>query len=213
MMLRHGVSQEVALALRATAGAIRSWGGSAAVTRPLSDGGTLELRDRTFTVHHRPGHSPSDTVLHDEQRGILLAADHLIKHISSNPLVSRPLDGGTAQERPQALVTYLKSLAATRAMDGVELVLTGHGDPIDDHAALIGERFRMHERRARKIARLIAERASTAYEVAQQMWGSAAVTQAYLTLSEVLGHVDVLLNEGTVREVVDPEGISRFTGN
>jgi hypothetical protein len=30
-----------------------------------------------------------------------------------------------------------------------------------------------------------------------------AVTQAFLTLSEVLGHTDVLANEGRVREVED----------
>ena len=29
------------------------------------------------------------------------------------------------------------------------------------------------------------------------------MTQAYLTLSEVLGHTDILLNEGRVREVED----------
>jgi len=96
-------------------------------------------------------------------------------------------------------------------MDGVELVLTGHGEPIDDHVALIDERFRMHERRARKIAKLIARRPRTAYEIAREMWGTAAVTQAYLTLSEVLGHVDVLLNEGSVAEDLGSDGVVRFT--
>jgi len=35
------------------------------------------------------------------------------------------------------------------------------------------------------------------------------VTQAYLTLSEVLGHTDILLGEGRVREV-DGDGVVRF---
>ena len=81
-----------------------------------------------------------------------------------------------------------------------ELVLSGHGDPITDHVALIDERFALHERRAEKIHGLIAERPRTAYEIAQALWGNVAVTQAYLTLSEVLGHVDLLLNDGRVRE-------------
>ena len=50
----------------------------------------LRLRDRTLRVLHRPGHSPSDTVFLDESRSILLSADHLIKHISSNPLLAAP---------------------------------------------------------------------------------------------------------------------------
>jgi glyoxylase-like metal-dependent hydrolase (beta-lactamase superfamily II) len=148
-------------------------------------------------VHHRPGHSPTDTVFHDRERRILIAADHLLGHISSNPLITRPRDGSTG--RPQALVQYLESLTATREMDA-ELVLPGHGDPITDHRALIDQRFVLHRRRADKIHRLLTERPRSAYEIAQALWGNVAVTQAYLTLSEVLGHVDLLVNEGRVQE-------------
>ena len=42
-----------------------------------------------------------------------------------------------------------------------------------------------------------------------QTWGNVAVTQAYLTLSEVLGHLDVLANEGQVREIEDGD-VVRF---
>src|SRR5215210_6594526 len=79
-------------------------------------------------------------------------------------------------------------------------VLPGHGDPFDDHAALIDERFAMHERRARKIHGLLGEQPLTAHEIAQSLWGNVAVTQAYLTLSEVLGHVDLLLERDQVLE-------------
>jgi len=210
IMARHGIPEEVRYALRAVAATFRGWGAAATVTRPLSDGATVELRDRTLRVLHRPGHSPTDTLFHDEERGLLLGGDHLIKHISSNPLITRPLDGaGGAGERPQALVAYLASLKRTREME-LELVLPGHGDPIEDHRKLIDERFRMHARRAEKLYRLIAERPQSAYELAHAMWGNVAVTQAYLTLSEVLGHTDLLLNEGRVREEVDAQGVARF---
>ena len=52
---------------------------------------------------------------------------------------------------------------------------------------------------------LIAERPRTGYEIAQAIWGNVAVTQAFLTLSEVIGHTDLLLNEGRVHEVEDGE--------
>ena len=206
MMLRHGIPEDVATALRSVSRAFQAWGSRADVTRVLHDGEEMRFRDRTLRVHHRPGHSPTDTVFHDAERGTLVAADHLLKHISSNPLITRPRDG--SGERPQALVTYLESLRATRAMD-VQLVLPGHGDPITDHRTLIDERFALHERRATKIQRLIAERPRTAHEIAQALWGNIAVTQAYLTLSEVLGHVDVLLNAGSVRER-ERDGVSVF---
>ena len=89
------------------------------------------------------------------------------------------------------------------------LVLTGHGEPIDDHAALIDERLRMHVQRARKLHRLLRDRPMTAYELALEMWGNVAVTQAYLTISEVLGHLDLLAQDGLVGRQ-DDGGVTRF---
>jgi glyoxylase-like metal-dependent hydrolase (beta-lactamase superfamily II) len=166
------------------------------------DGEKLAFRDRTLQVLYRPGHSPSDTVFWDERRRILIAADHLIAHISSNPLITRPLDGSS--QRTQALVAYIESMKKTREMPA-EIVLSGHGEPIVDHVALIDDRLAKHERRKEKIYGLIAERPRTGYEIAQAIWGNVAVTQAFLTLSEVIGHTDLLLNEGRVREVEDGE--------
>jgi glyoxylase-like metal-dependent hydrolase (beta-lactamase superfamily II) len=200
LMRRHGISDEVVTALRLVTDSFRAWGSKAKVTRPLADEETLALRDRRLEVQHRPGHSPSDTLLWDAERRILIAADHLIKHISSNPLISRPLDG--SGERTQALVTYLRSLKRTRELPA-EIVLSGHGEPITDHAGLIDERFALHQRRAEKLYGLVAERSRTGHELAQALWGDVAVTQAFLTLSEVIGHVDLLVNAGHVREADD----------
>ncbi len=205
VMIRNGIPEEMVQALRTVSSAFRSWGAQAEVTRPLRDGEALELRDRSLQTLHRPGHSPSDTVFWDAERRILIAADHLIKHISSNPLISRPLDQPdrdpveAAHDRPHALVTYISSLLKTREMPA-EIVLSGHGEPITDHASLIDERLEFHRRRAERIYELIAEQPRSGYELAQALFGNVAVTQAYLTLSEVLGHVDLLLEDGRVRE-------------
>ncbi len=209
-MLRHGIPAEIVTALRAVSASFRAWGAAVEVTRPLADGAQLQLRDRTLRVLHRPGHSPSDTVFVDEQRKMMLAADHLIEHISSNPLLSKPLGvhGEYMGPRPKALVTYIDSLRKTREME-LSLVLSGHGRPITDHVLLIDERFRMHRRRAERIRKLIASEPRTAHEIAQELWGNVAVTQAYLTLSEVLGHVDLLLDEKAVSEE-ERDGVVRF---
>ncbi len=198
LMLRNGIPEEVTVALRSVSRSFRGWGSHVTVTHPLEDGQELPFRDRTLQAIHRPGHSPSDTIFWDEERRILIAADHLIAHISSNPLISRSLDG--SDERPQALVTYIESMRKTREMPA-EIVLSGHGEPIVDHVALIDDRIAKHDRRKEKIYKLIAERPRNAYEIAQAIWGNVAVTQAFLTLSEVIGHADLLVNEGRVREV------------
>jgi glyoxylase-like metal-dependent hydrolase (beta-lactamase superfamily II) len=202
LMLRHGIPRDVVIALRSVSRSYRAWGGSAQVDRRLADGEELEFAGRTLQALHRPGHSPSDTVFWDAERRELIGGDHLIAHISSNPLVARPLGGRSGEPgdgRPRALMMYLRSLRETREMPA-EVVLAGHGEPVTEHARLIDERFALHERRAAKIAGLIASEPATAYEIAQSLWGNVAVTQAYLTLSEVLGHVDLLLDRGEIRE-------------
>jgi glyoxylase-like metal-dependent hydrolase (beta-lactamase superfamily II) len=213
LMRRHGVPDDLVTALRAVGMAFRSFGCSGKIDRPLRDGDLLQFRDRELRVLHRPGHSPSDTLLYDERTGLMLGGDHLLGHISSNPLISRPLDGGAVgtdtPDRPRALLQYMDSMRQTREMP-VALVLPGHGDPVHGHAALIDERFRMHERRARKIRKLLAGGPLTAYEVAHTMWGNVAVTQAFLTLSEVLGHMDLLVQEGCIAESAEEDAV-RFS--
>jgi glyoxylase-like metal-dependent hydrolase (beta-lactamase superfamily II) len=211
-MLRHGIPRDVVTALRSVSRSFRAWGGSTEVTTRLRDGGELAFAGRTLQVLHRPGHSPSDTLFHDRESGEVIGGDHLIAHISSNPLISRPLGGKSGEPgggRPRALLTYMRSMRETREME-LAVVLPGHGEPVTDHVALIDERFALHERRARKIGGLIAERPRSAYEIAQSLWGNVAVTQAYLTLCEVLGHVDLLLEEGAVAEEDGPGGTVRF---
>jgi glyoxylase-like metal-dependent hydrolase (beta-lactamase superfamily II) len=212
IMLHNGIPQDIVFALRAVSASFRAWGAAAHVTRPLAEGELMEFASRSWRVLHRPGHSPSDTVFWDEASGELFGGDHLIKRISSNPLLSKPLGSPAGvqdpAQRPRALMSYLDSLRLTCEME-LTVVFAGHGEPVEDHRALIDERFRMHVRRADKLFALIVERPRNAYELAQEMWGNVAVTQAFLTLSEVLGHVDLLIDDGRVVEH-EEKGVVRF---
>ena len=212
LMSRHGVPRDVVIALGAMSQAYRGWGGSAPVTHVLAHEGELAFADRTFQVFHRPGHSPSDTIFFDKRSHELIAGDHLIGHISSNPLIAQPLGGLSGEPgsgRPRSLLMYMESLKLTKEMP-ITTVFPGHGGSFDRHAELIDERFEMHERRARKFGDLIAEKPHSAYDIAQAVWGNVAVTQAFLTLSEVLGHVDMLIERGEVVEI-ERGGVVQFT--
>lgn len=201
MLVRHGVGEDVAVALRAVAKAFRGWGSECPVDRTLVDGEVLEFRDRKLEVFHRPGHSSTDTVFWNAETQTLIAADHLIKHISSNPLLERPPAEG--EPRPQELVIYQESMRKTREMP-VTLTLSGHGEPIVDHVGLIDERFASTEKRVGKLFAMLEKNGpQTAHELARGTWGNIAVTQAFLTLSEVLGNLDILENAGRVVEIED----------
>jgi hypothetical protein len=102
----------------------------------------------------------------------------------------------------------MDSMRTTRELPA-RLILPGHGDPILDHVELIDERLRMHRRRAARIHQILDAGPLSAYEIAVRMWGNVAVTQAYLTLSEVLGHLDLLVSNDQAIEH-DSDGLSRF---
>ncbi|MBI5309832.1 MAG: hypothetical protein HZB14_02205, partial [Actinobacteria bacterium] len=199
--------EEVTVALRSVAKAFRAWGSSAKVDTVLREGDVIEFRDRKLEVLYRPGHSISDTCFWNADTATLIAADHLIKHISSNPLLERPQAEG--EPRPQELVVYIDSLTKTREMPA-SLVLSGHGEPIADHASLIDDRFAMTEKRVEKLHQMLVDGGpQTAHDLARGTWGNIAVTQAFLTLSEVLGNLDILENAGRV-EQHETDGIIKY---
>jgi glyoxylase-like metal-dependent hydrolase (beta-lactamase superfamily II) len=208
-MMRHGVESSMAEALHAES-SMRGWGSSVPVDRRLHEGDSIPLRDRELVVFHRPGHSATDTVFLDQKHRVLIAGDHLLAGISSNAVVSRPV-GPWDGRRPRTLLTYRDSLAKTREMD-VDLVLGGHGPPITDHGALIDERLAAQDERAARILELLEPGPRNAHQVATGLFGSEiAVTQAYATLSESLGHLDLLIERDQAVENRD-DSVITFEG-
>lgn len=206
LMTRHGVPEPLRNRSLATDTINEEWDPSVKVDRVLRVGERVEFADRSLEVLLRPGHSPFDTVFHDARRGILFAGDHLISNISSNPVITPP-DEGLDIPRPKALLTYRDSLRKTQAMD-LEHVLSGHGGEIEDHRELIDRRFASMERRRERVFGALAEGATNAHEVACALWSTAALEQPYLTLTEVLGYLDILGEAGVVREETDSAAIA-----
>ena len=140
IMLRNGISEDVVAALQSVSRAFRAWGSRVEVTRAAARRRAARAaRPHAARWHFRPGHSPTDTIFHDRERRLLIAADHLLGHISSNPLITRPRDGVGASARRRSSSTWSRC-AATRQMD-VDLVLPGprrpdHRPPHADRPAL-----------------------------------------------------------------------------
>ena len=215
LMRRHGVTPGTIATLGEVSRAYRRFAGEAVtVGRILEEGGELEGGGRRWRVAERPGHSPTDTVLAGD--GLLLAGDHLLEKISSNPIAHWPVGEpdpvaiAASPDRPRTLLTYLASLEATAAADRGELILPGHGDPFTGAADLVRKRAGMSERRASKILRAV-DGARTAAEVGRDLWRHVPVTQAYLVLSEVLGHLDLLEARGRVAQEAGEDGVVRWT--
>ena len=103
-----------------------------------------------------------------------------------------------APDRPRTLITYLASLRATAADDRGELILPGHGDPFTGAARPGRASAPGCPSGARRRSSRALDRPRTAADVGRDLWRHVPVTQAYLVLSEVLGHLDLLEARGAV---------------
>jgi glyoxylase-like metal-dependent hydrolase (beta-lactamase superfamily II) len=211
MMVRHGIGEDSRRTLNQVSRGFRHYSAGVEVDEVVAGGGALVAGGRELRVFERPGHSPTDTIFLDPADGLLVGGDHLLERISSNPIAHAPIDErdpaavAAGADRPRPLVDYLDSMRATAAQD-VALVLPGHGEPFADHRGLVAKREEMHARRARRILRAVDGRRAAA-DMVGILWRALPVTQHYLAMSEVVGHLDLLARDGRVREVERDDGV------
>ena len=172
--------------------------------RPINEGDTLTLQTpdsgpQTWKVFHTPGHAGGLICLWDEASRTLVSNDHLIGHISSNPVLEPPpLMNGP---RPKRLVEYLRELQRMAALEP-RLALPGHGDVIEDVPGLVRRRLTFHKHRAEKILDALGARPLTLWELTQPIFPRLTrPMDFFLALSEILGHLDLLEEDGKAKPV------------
>jgi glyoxylase-like metal-dependent hydrolase (beta-lactamase superfamily II) len=152
-----------------------------------------------WQVLYTPGHSQSHLSLYRAADRVMIAGDHIIKHISSNAFVEPPRDQSRA--RPLTLVQYRTALQMCADME-IDLVLPGHGEPVTNHRELILARLQKNWERTDMLRRFLADGEKTAYELNALLFPTLYEKELPLTLSETLGHIDLLaiLHQVEIRE-------------
>ena len=208
LMLDHGVPEEIVAGTEAFFEHIIRDSANFTTDRVLADGDVVEAGGRSLRAVFRPGHSTTDTLFVDDDHGDAFVGDHLLANITSGAeLMPTELPG---DERRRALLEYLSNLRKTEVMQ-LATCYPGHGPTIPDHRALITERLAFHADRLDRIAALVADGATTAFEVARKLWSDeVAETQPVLVIWEIVGHLDILVNRGTIREDMDDLGHHHF---
>lgn len=172
----------------------------------VNDGDTLSLGGDTWRVVFAPGHASGLICLYDPKSQTLISSDHLLRDITSNPVLEPPSRGET--ERPHALVDYLASMEKTAQLT-VRLALPAHGEPIYDVRALVDARKAFHRSRLAHIEQQLDCCATTAYELCGILFPKLKPFDIFLGLSEVIGHLDILEIEGRVRRE-ESGGLMRY---
>ncbi|WP_077326822.1 MBL fold metallo-hydrolase [Virgibacillus siamensis] len=140
------------------------------------------------------GHAQSHLSFLRECDGAFIGGDHLLQHISSNPLLEAPVDGG---DRPKPMLQYRANLIKCLHL-GIRTVFPGHGEVFSDVASLIPSRLKKQEQRADHVLTLLKDHPQSIFEICRQIFAKQYKSQLDLTISETTGQLDYLEDEGLV---------------
>ncbi|MDC3414473.1 MBL fold metallo-hydrolase [Aquibacillus sp. 3ASR75-11] len=153
-----------------------------------------------WSVIETPGHAQSHLSFFRESDGVLLAGDHLLHHISSNPLLEPPID--PSNERPKPLLQYRDAMKKCLQYD-ITTVYPGHGPYFSDVRNLIDIRLEKQEQRAGKVLSFLKEGGLTAFQVCALLFQKQMDKEFGLTMSETIGQLDYLEDQQKIRKEIE----------
>ena len=151
-------------------------------------------------VIHSPGHTPGGCCLYESRQKVLFSGDHVIKHITPNPIVEIDL-GHLLNPQYQSLKAYLNSLDKLAELD-VHFVFTGHGEYIDDLSGIISSYKTHHQERMDVVWRALKKKFLPLYHLIDDVFPFVPENDIFLAVSEIFVHLEMLIAEGRA-ELVD----------
>ncbi|MCA1054735.1 MBL fold metallo-hydrolase [Rossellomorea aquimaris] len=143
------------------------------------------------------GHAQSHLSFFRESDGVMIAGDHILAHISPNPIIEPPFEGGIERSKP--LLQYNRSLM--KLMDiPVSFAYTGHGKEVEDVHGLIPKRMAKQEERAKAVLEMVQGKRQTVFELCRHLFPAVYKKELGLTLSETIGQLDYLESLGSIRK-------------
>ena len=139
--------------------------------------------------------------------GYVFTGDHLLNDITPNPGLSVVL--GTESVRTRGLLDYIVSLGKLRSM-ALETGYGGHGEVITDVETRIDETLGHHRERKEEVANILADTGPmTPYEIMLELLSQLPITELFLGMSEVIGHLDLLEDDDRI-VIVGGDDVSRY---
>lgn len=182
------------------------------IYRPLKDGDRLTVGNYILEVLAVPGHTPGQLCLWVEKEGIMFTADHILFDITPNIAMWPNLKN--------ALGHYLKSLRRVRNYP-VKLALPGHRHSADFKERIDQLLLHHQNRVAETLSIVTAYPGMHAYDITARMtwdiraksWADFPLNQKWFAVGEALAHLELLLQEGTIRREIRPDGLAGYWKN
>ena len=163
------------------------------VTHYLRAGAKIKIGRYEYEILHAPGHSDGMVCFYNQERRVLLSADHILGEITPN--ITYWFFG---DENP--LRSYLHSLEEVKKLE-IDLVIPSHGEPFQNAAKRIEEMIRHHDERLEETLRILKTH-DTVYDICQQLFSKRLNVHDFrFAIGETIAHLEYLRAEGAcVRE-------------
>lgn len=184
------------------------YGGEGKLTTFLEENNRLPGHE-DWQVIDTKGHAQSHLSFFRESDGAFIGGDHILEHITPNPIIEPPHDG--EEERAKPLVQYRSNLLKCLSL-GISTVYPGHGINVTNLDELVPRQLKRQEQRATKVFQMLQEEQQTPYQVCQKLFPKQIHTQLDLTMSETIGQLDFLEDRGKVRKEIH-DGIHYYKIN
>lgn len=161
---------------------------------PLQEGESFPGEGFCLEVIHTPGHSPGSCCLYETQSKVLFTGDHIIKHITPNPIMELR-KSLLSDPDYQSLRSYERSLAKVADLD-VRFAFSGHGEFIDDLRGLVSRYREHHKRRKLQIVEALQKRNRSIYDLVGEIFPGIPEVEIFLAVSEIYSNLEVLINKG-----------------
>lgn len=161
-----------------------------------------------WSVMETLGHAQSHLSFWNKESREMIGGDHVIAKVSSNPLIEPPFN--PEDGRPKSLLQYNASLSRLLKMP-IDVIYSGHGEEVRNVHELITQRLEKQHQRAMKVLGLLEGKEGTVYELTKQLFPHAYEKELGLTLSETIGQIDYLLEDGLILERLSDNGIFYYS--
>ncbi len=205
MMMKYGISEEQGEKLVQW---FTMWPRYRKYVKPdiiLHDGDEIPISNDVLKIIWTPGHSLGHICVYDTNTSYLFGGDHILSRITPhignfaiNPVIKQKY---TDQDFHNILKRYLSSLDLIDKLNP-KIIFPAHQDIIYNPHERIEEIKAHHDKRLREISELIRDNPMTPLDISFEHFGNELDDiNRFLAMSEVLGHLIFLEEQGKVKRI------------
>jgi len=196
ILIRNGIPIDLAESIIHYFESAQKWCDSLEDAFFLNDGDYIYFPSMSLKTIYCPGHSPGLICFYNHEKKVLFTGDHLLKEITPNPTLNP--EGKIPPFHYLSLKQYLTSLEKIEKLD-INIALPGHGEEIIQSKELIKEIFSHHKERMANVLSCLEKKEMTPFEIAIDLFPNLSLFEVFLGVSEILGHLEILIEKGLVR--------------